>query len=172
MLNNRLPGSSNLGPKLMKEWTPEILASLPEGQHITVEGYLAVLDPRSKLQEGETVHTMQILSLTSKYTRTSDKSLSVSVVLWDKDEFHAEQGDKIRAVGGIMREGRIHLFHLAQMELIEDSTAAINGKKEKNESELAKEAEEEVEKLASYFRLLETQCENSGPLRASLQQSK
>ncbi|MFQ5977377.1 MAG: hypothetical protein ACE5OZ_04505 [Candidatus Heimdallarchaeota archaeon] len=172
MLNKSLPGSSDLYPNLMKEWAPEILASLHEGQCITVEGFLAVLDPRSKLQEGEAVHTMQTLSLTSKYTRTSDNSLSVSVVLWDKDEFHAEKGDKIRAVDGIMREGKIHIFHLAQMELIEDSAAAIDGKKVKNALELAKEAEEEVEKLAVYYRLLKAQCENSGPLRVSLIQNK
>ncbi|MFX0116890.1 MAG: hypothetical protein ACFFB3_20245 [Candidatus Hodarchaeota archaeon] len=159
-MSKSLSESCKLHSNQTKEVQLEELASVPDGQIITVEGYLVACNLQLRLEEGNSAHTMQFLSLTSKYPPIDENV--ISVFLWDKDELQAKKGEKIRITNGIFREGKIHLLHSAILEQIKDPETKIESKKKRNASELAKKAESEIERLNSFYRqIMSTKIPNS-----------
>lgn len=157
-MSKPLPAFSDLQFASMKERGLEESRSLPDGQYVTVEGCVTAIKAQQLLQQGNSTHTMQIVSLASNSSVTEGDS--VSIVLWDEEEFKAEVGEKIRVIGGILREGKIHVIHSARLERIERHEAYSEDVGNKTEAELARHIEKELERIFSYYRR-KINCTNS-----------
>lgn len=157
-MSKPLPAFSGLQFASVKERGLEESLSLPDGQSVTVEGYVTAIKAQQILKQGNSTHTIQILSLTSNPSFTEGDS--VSVVLWDEEELKADFGKKFRVIGGILREGKIHVIHSARLERIEGYEAYSEDVENKNEAELTRHIEKELGKIYSYYRQ-KINCTNS-----------
>ncbi|MHA2273522.1 MAG: hypothetical protein ACXACI_16830 [Candidatus Hodarchaeales archaeon] len=150
-MNEPLPDFCGLQFASVKERGLEESVLLPDGRCVTVEGYVTAINAQRLLKKGDSTHKMQILSLTSNSSLTEGDS--VSIVLWDEEEFKAEVGEKVRVIGGILREGKIHVIHSARLERIEGHEAYSEEDVEtKNEAELTRHIEKELGRILSYYR--------------------
>lgn len=163
-MSKPLPDFCGLQFASVKERGLEESVLLPDGQCVTAEGYVTAIKAQRPLQHGGSTHTMQILSLTSNSSPAEGDS--VSVVLWDEEEFQAEVGEKVRVIGGILREGKIHVVHSARLERIEGYEAYSEDVENKNEAELTRHIEKELGRILSYYRQ-KIKCPNSKRARSA-----